>query len=112
MSGGLPGQTLILVTEAALRWRPGPPNVLIAQLGRVSALGTLDNVSVGIIPSDAEAVTFTSHGFAIYDTVQYVRPDVRTLCVGLAASAAAVLLAAGAPGKRSALPNAESLMPA
>src|SRR5207248_3093577 len=57
-----------LVTEAALRWRPGPPNVLIAQLGRVSALGTLDNVSVGIIPSDAEAVTFTSHGFAIYDT--------------------------------------------
>ena len=48
----------------------------------------------------------TSAGLAVYDTLQYVRPDVRTLCVGLAASAAAILLAAGAPGKRYALPNA------
>ena len=52
----------------------------------------------------------TSAGLAIYDTVQYVRPDVRTLCVGLAASAAAVLLAAGAPGKRYALPNARIMI--
>ena len=51
-----------------------------------------------------------SAGLAIYDTVQYVRPDVRTLCVGLAASAAAVLLAAGAPGKRYALPNARIMI--
>ena len=43
---------------------------------------------------------------AIYDTMQYVRPDVQTVCLGQAASAAAVLLAAGAPGKRAALPNA------
>src|SRR5262249_35880697 len=43
-------------------------------------------------------------------TVQYVRPDVRTLCVGLAASGAAILLAAGAPGKRFALPNARIMI--
>jgi ATP-dependent Clp protease protease subunit len=47
---------------------------------------------------------------AIYDTMQYVRPDVRTVCMGQAASAAAVLLAAGAPGKRIALPNARVLI--
>jgi len=52
----------------------------------------------------------TSAGLAIYDTVQYVTPDVRTLCVGLAASAAALLLAAGAPGKRFALPNARIMI--
>ncbi len=52
----------------------------------------------------------TSAGLAIYDTVQYVKPAVRTLCVGLAASAAAVLLAAGAPGKRFALPNARIMI--
>jgi ATP-dependent Clp protease protease subunit len=47
---------------------------------------------------------------AIYDTMQYVKPDVRTVCMGQAASAAAVLLAAGAPGKRIALPNARVLI--
>jgi ATP-dependent Clp protease protease subunit len=52
----------------------------------------------------------TAAGLAIYDTVQYVKPDVRTLCVGLAASAAAVLLAAGTPGKRYALPNARLMI--
>jgi ATP-dependent Clp protease, protease subunit len=52
----------------------------------------------------------TAAGLAIYDTVQYVKPAVRTLCVGLAASAAAVLLAAGAPGKRFALPNARIMI--
>ena len=44
-------------------------------------------------------------GFAIYDTMQFVKPDVSTLCVGMAASMAAFLLAAGAKGKRFALPN-------
>ena len=48
--------------------------------------------------------------FAIYDAMQFVAPDVSTLCVGQAASAAAVLLAAGAPGKRFALPNARVLI--
>ena len=52
----------------------------------------------------------TSAGLAIYDTVQFVKPPVRTLCVGLAASAAALLLAAGAPGKRHALPNARIMI--
>jgi len=47
---------------------------------------------------------------AIYDTIQFVKPDVQTICMGQAASAAAVLLAAGAPGKRLALPNARILI--
>jgi ATP-dependent Clp protease protease subunit len=47
---------------------------------------------------------------AIYDTMLYVRPDVQTVCMGQAASAAAVLLAAGTPGKRLALPNARILI--
>lgn len=47
---------------------------------------------------------------AIYDTMQYIRPEVQTICLGQAASAAAVLLAAGAPGKRLALPNARVLI--
>ena len=53
--------------------------------------------------------SFTSL-MAIYDTMQYVRPDVQTVCLGQAASAAAALLAAGAPGKRAALPNARVLI--
>ena len=48
--------------------------------------------------------------FAIHDTMRYIAPDVATICVGQAASAAAVLLAAGAPGKRFALPNARVLI--
>jgi ATP-dependent Clp protease, protease subunit len=48
--------------------------------------------------------------FAIYDAMEFVAPDVSTLCVGQAASAAAVLLAAGAPGKRFTLPNARVLI--
>lgn len=52
----------------------------------------------------------TTAGFAIYDTMQFIKPDVATICVGSAASFGAVLLAAGAPGKRSALPNAEVMI--
>ena len=47
---------------------------------------------------------------AIYDTMQYIRPQIQTVCLGQAASAAAVLLAAGSPGKRLALPNARILI--
>ena len=47
---------------------------------------------------------------AIYDTMQYVRPDIATVCMGQAASAAAVLLAAGTPGKRMALPNSRIII--
>ena len=49
-------------------------------------------------------------GLAIYDTMQYVRPDVQTLCIGQAASIAAVLLAAGTKGKRFSLPNSRILI--
>ncbi len=51
-----------------------------------------------------------SAGLAIYDTMQYIKPQVSTICVGLAASMAAVLLAGGAKGKRFALPNAEMMI--
>ncbi len=49
-------------------------------------------------------------GLAIYDTMQYIKPDVSTICVGVAASMGAVLLAAGKKGKRIALPNSEVLL--
>lgn len=49
-------------------------------------------------------------GMAIYDTMQYIKPDVSTICVGLAASMGAFLLAAGAKGKRLALPNSEVMI--
>ncbi|REK52444.1 MAG: ATP-dependent Clp endopeptidase proteolytic subunit ClpP [Thermobacillus sp.] len=49
-------------------------------------------------------------GMAIYDTMQYIKPDVSTICVGMAASMGAFLLAAGAPGKRYALPNSEVMI--
>lgn len=49
-------------------------------------------------------------GMAIYDTMQYIKPDVSTICIGMAASMAAVLLAAGKKGKRIALPNSEILL--
>jgi ATP-dependent Clp protease protease subunit len=51
-----------------------------------------------------------SAGMAIYDTMQYIKPDVATVCVGQAASMAAVLLAGGAAGKRSVLPNSRVLI--
>src|SRR5581483_11154513 len=49
-------------------------------------------------------------GFAIYDTMQFIRPDVQTVCIGQAASIAAVLLAAGTKGKRFSLPNSRILI--
>ena len=51
-----------------------------------------------------------SAGLAIYDTMQYIKCEVSTICIGLAASMGAFLLAAGAPGKRKALPNAEIMI--
>jgi ATP-dependent Clp protease protease subunit len=49
-------------------------------------------------------------GMAIYDTMQYIKPDVSTICVGMAMSMSAILLCAGAPGKRFALPNAKIMI--
>lgn len=51
-----------------------------------------------------------SAGMAVYDTMQFIRPDVATICIGQAASVAAVILAAGSPSKRFALPNARVLI--
>jgi ATP-dependent Clp protease protease subunit len=51
-----------------------------------------------------------SSGLAIYDTMQYIRPDVATICIGMAASMGAVLLAGGSKGKRSALPNSRIMI--
>lgn len=51
-----------------------------------------------------------SAGLAMLDTMNHIKPDVSTVCVGMAASAAAILLAAGAKGKRFALPNAEVMI--
>ena len=55
--------------------------------------------------NDASRVFHVTAGLAIYDTMQYVKPDIQTICIGQAASMAAVLLAAGKKGKRYALPN-------
>ena len=52
----------------------------------------------------------TTAGFAIYDTMQYIKPEVHTICVGMAASFAAILLMSGAPGKRFALPSSEVMI--
>jgi ATP-dependent Clp protease protease subunit len=52
----------------------------------------------------------TAAGMAIFDTMQYIKPDVRTICTGLAASMGAILLIAGAKGKRLALPNSEIMI--
>ena len=49
-------------------------------------------------------------GMAIYDTMQFIKPQIATVCIGQASSMAAVLLAGGAPGKRTALPNARILI--
>ena len=49
-------------------------------------------------------------GFAIYDTIQHIKPDVQTICIGMAASMGSFLLAAGTKGKRFALPNAEVMI--
>ena len=81
-------------------------NLVIAQLLFLEAEDPDKDISV-YINCPGGAIT---SGMAIYDTMQYIKPDISTLCVGQAASMAAVLLAAGAPGKRFALPNARLLI--
>jgi len=77
-------------------------NLVIAQLLFLEAEDPEKDISI-YINSPGGSVTA---GLAIYDTMQFVRPDICTYCVGQAASMAAVLLAAGMKGKRYALPNA------
>jgi transcriptional regulator with XRE-family HTH domain len=54
-----------LITEAALRWQPGPPGLMLAQLDRVASVSTLENVTVGVIPQSARALTHVPHGFTL-----------------------------------------------
>jgi transcriptional regulator with XRE-family HTH domain len=56
-----------LITEAALRWRIGPAGLLRSQLDRIASLGTLENVSIGLIPQAAPALTHVPHGFVIFE---------------------------------------------
>lgn len=76
-------------------------NLIIAQLLFLEAEDPEQDISF-YINSPGGSVTA---GLAIYDTMQYIRPDVSTICIGLAASAGALLLTAGAPKKRYTLPN-------
>jgi transcriptional regulator with XRE-family HTH domain len=57
-----------LITEAALRWRPGSTQLLLAQFDGISSIGRLDNVTVGLIPLSAEATTLTAQGFTLYES--------------------------------------------
>lgn len=81
-------------------------NLVIAQLLFLEAEDPDKDISL-YINSPGGSI---SAGMAIFDTVQYIRPDVATICVGLAASMGAFLLAAGKKGKRFALPNAEIMI--
>ena len=81
-------------------------NLVTAQLLFLEAEDPEKDVSL-YINSPGGVVTA---GMAIYDTIQFIRPDVATICIGQAASVAAVLLAAGSPGKRFALPNSRLLI--
>lgn len=81
-------------------------NLVTAQLLFLEAEDPEKDVSL-YINSPGGVVTA---GMAIYDTMQFIRPDVATICIGQAASVAALLLSAGTPGKRFALPNSRVLI--
>ncbi|MEW5790960.1 MAG: ATP-dependent Clp endopeptidase proteolytic subunit ClpP [Pseudomonadota bacterium] len=81
-------------------------NLIVAQLLFLEAENPDKDIYI-YINSPGGSVTA---GLAIYDTMQFIRPQVGTVCVGQAASMGAVLLAAGAPGKRFALPNARIMV--
>ncbi|MFP5307953.1 MAG: ATP-dependent Clp protease proteolytic subunit [Actinomycetes bacterium] len=81
-------------------------NVVMAQLLHLESEDPDKDIAL-YINSPGGSITSL---FAIYDTMQYIKPDVTTICMGQAASAAAVLLAAGTPGKRFALPHSRILL--
>ena len=81
-------------------------NLVIAQMLFLEAENPEKDIAL-YVNSPGGSITA---GLAIYDTMQYIKPDVSTLCVGQAASMAAVLLAAGTKGKRSVLPNSRVLI--
>ncbi|MEU4509501.1 ATP-dependent Clp protease proteolytic subunit [Nonomuraea wenchangensis] len=81
-------------------------NDVMAQLLTLESIDPDQDISLYI---NSPGGSFTAMA-AIYDTMQFVRPEIHTVCIGEAASAAAVLLAAGSPGKRAALPHARVLL--
>jgi ATP-dependent Clp protease protease subunit len=81
-------------------------NAIIAQLLFLAAQDPEKDISI-YINSPGGSIT---SGMAIYDTMQFIKPDVSTICVGMAASMGAFLLTAGAKGKRFALPNSEVMI--
>ena len=81
-------------------------NIILAQLLFLSSTDPAKEISLYINSPGGQV----SSGLAIYDTMQLVQPDVATICTGMAASMASVLLCAGTPGKRSALPHARVLI--
>ena len=81
-------------------------NLVVAQLLHLEAEDPEKDIQIYVNSPGGSGTAM----FAIYDAMQYVRPDVGTTCVGQAASAAAVILAAGAPRKRQALPNSRVII--
>ncbi|HVB41925.1 MAG TPA: ATP-dependent Clp protease proteolytic subunit [Streptosporangiaceae bacterium] len=84
----------------------GVANVVMAQLLHLESVSPDLEISLYINSPGGSFSALT----AIYDTMQFIRPDVATICMGQASSAAAVLLAAGAPGRRAVLPHAKVLL--
>ena len=81
-------------------------NAVIAQLLCLQSMNPDQEISIYINSPGGSFTALT----AIYDTMNFIKPDVRTVCLGQAASAAAILLAAGTPGKRMGLPNSRILI--
>jgi ATP-dependent Clp protease protease subunit len=81
-------------------------NAVIAQLLCLQSMNPDQDISIYINSPGGSFTALT----AIYDTIQFIKPDVQTVCMGQAASAAAILLAAGTRGKRMALPNSRILI--
>mgnify|MGYP000403817311 CR=1 FL=1 len=81
-------------------------NAVIAQLLCLQSMNPDQDISIYINSPGGSFTALT----AIYDTMQFIKPDVQTLCMGMAASMGAFLLAAGAKGKRSALPNSRIMV--
>ena len=81
-------------------------NLVVAQLLHLESEDSDKDISIYINTPGGSVYA----GLAIYDTIQFIKPDVQTTCVGIAASMGALLLAAGAQGKRMALPNAKVLI--
>ncbi|MEP9381388.1 ATP-dependent Clp protease proteolytic subunit [Nocardioides sp. KR10-350] len=81
-------------------------NAVIAQLLCLQSMNPDQDVNIYINSPGGSFTALT----AIYDTIQFIKPDVSTVCMGQAASAAAILLASGTPGKRMALPNSRILI--